>query len=131
MLGRSSSAHRTLDLPSQWVDWCLSVVPCRGLSVVPWCGAVVRLRVRLEQPAYAAGVERSNVSQRPGQRPPTLGEGEAAGVGMQVCTATRQPSPPVGNRDAVDRNDPKEVGLHRPPPAAHARAHRDGEMSDC
>jgi len=109
---------RSTCLRSGWTVLCF-VVRC----------AVVRSRIRIERPAYIGRIERSVVPQRPGQCPPTFGEGQAAEVWMQVSTAPWQPSPPVGDEHAVDRYDPKEVGLRRSPPAADTRAHRGGAMS--
>lgn len=44
---------------------------------------------------------------------------------MQVRTAAGLPPPYVGDENALDRHDAKQVGLRLPDPASHAGALRE------
>jgi hypothetical protein len=75
-------------------------------------------------------VERSGHAQCPGKRSPPLGQVEAAPVGMQGCTSTRQPAAKVGDEHALNDHDPKQIRLRRPSPASDTGARRR-RMATC
>jgi hypothetical protein len=54
-------------------------------------------------------VERGLRAQGPGQRPPSDGEVETCGVGMQPGTSARDARPRVGDEDALDDDDAHQL----------------------
>jgi hypothetical protein len=74
-------------------------------------------------------VERSGQAQGPRERPPLLGEVDAARVGVHGGTSPRQPAGVVRDQAVPDRDDTQQGGLRRPLPATHAGAHRARQAS--
>jgi hypothetical protein len=48
-------------------------------------------------------------TQRPSERPPALRHREAVAVGMQMCSASRQPAPRVRDQGSLDRDDTQQL----------------------
>ena len=85
--------------------------------------------------AHRSDIGRSAQAQGPGERPPLLGEINAARVGMHRGSPARQT--PGGVRDQprtgwiLDRDDTQQAGLGPLDPAAHTGALRTREAGQC
>ena len=82
---------------------------------------VVVLREVVKQ---GIGPKRSVPAKSPLERPATLRQCEALGVGMQVHTTPGRGSPPVGKQGSRDRDDAQQVRLGSADPAPDTCADR-------
>jgi len=74
-------------------------------------------------------VERSGQAQGPGERPPLLGEVDAARVGVHGGTSARQAAGRVRDQAVPVTDDTQQGGLRRPFPATHTGADRARQAS--
>ena len=72
-------------------------------------------------------VERSSQAQGPGERPPRVGEVDAARVGVHGGSPACQEPGRVDDQEAVHADDTQQGGLSRSSPAAHTGALRARE----
>ena len=74
-------------------------------------------------------IERSGQAQGPGERPPLLGEVDAAWVGVHGGTSARQAAGRVRDQSVPVTDDAQQGGLRRPLPATHTGADRARQAS--
>ncbi len=100
--------------------------PRRPISATEGGHSRIRTRRSGERNSQGGDVQRTRHAQRPGERPTTLGELEAANGGVQVGTSTGLGPPAVGHDRTVARDHTQQLPRGHPRPAADTGPDRAG-----